>query len=61
MRMIVGLLGIILGVLSAVVGAILCYFELFGEQPDWAAMLIGGLMLLLGLGGIWAGLNRAIT
>ena len=60
MRVIVGVLGIIVGLLAAVVGTLLCYVELFGERPDWVALVIGVIMLLVGVGGIWAGLNRAI-
>jgi hypothetical protein len=60
MRISVGVLQIIVASLAAVVGAILCYAELFGEQPDWATVIIGVVMLVVGAGGIWAGLNRAI-
>ena len=60
MGIIVGVLQIILGLLAAVVGALLCYVELFGEQPDWLTVIIGVVMLLVGVGGIWAGLNRVI-
>ncbi len=59
-RIIVGVLQIIVASLAAVVGAILCSIELFGEQADWSTVIIGVVMLLVGVGGIWAGLNRAI-
>lgn len=60
MRITVGVLQIIVASLAAVVGAILCYFDLFSERPDWVTVLIGVAMLLVGVGGIWAGLNRVI-
>jgi len=59
MRIIVGVLQIIVGLLAAVVGALLCYVELFGEQPDWVTVIIGVVLLLVGVAGIWTGLNRA--
>ena len=58
MRIIGGVLQIIVGLLAAV-GALLWYVELFGEQPDWVTVIIGVAMLLVGVAGIWAGLNRA--
>jgi hypothetical protein len=60
MRIIVGVLQIIVALLAAVVGASFCYFELFSERPDWVTVIIGVVMLLVGVGGIWAGINRAI-
>ena len=60
MRIVVGVLQIIVSLLAAVVGAILCYADLVQEQPDWPAVIIGAIMLLVGVGGIWAGLNRVI-
>jgi len=60
MRIIGGVLQIIVGLLFAGVGAILCFFVLFGERPDWVAVIIGVLMLLGGVGCIWTGLIRAI-
>jgi hypothetical protein len=59
-RISVGVLQILVALLAAVVGTALCFFELFGEQPDWITVIIGVVMLLVGVGGIWAGLNRAI-
>ena len=45
---------LVVGVLFAVVGALLCYLELFsGEQLDWPTVIIGMLLLLVGVGFIW--------
>ena len=45
---------LVVGVLFAVVGALLCYMELFsGEQVDWPTVIIGMLLLLVGVGLIW--------
>ena len=60
MRIIVGLLQIIVGLLFAVGGAILCFFVLFGERPDWVAVIIAVLMLLGGVSCIWTGFTRVI-
>jgi hypothetical protein len=40
-RVLSATLGVMIGVLAAVVGVILCYIESFTENPDWLTVIVG--------------------
>lgn len=60
MQVVVAVLQVGISSLAVLVGALLCYVELFGAPSDWGSAVVGVVMLLVGVGGVWAGLNRAV-